>query len=111
MSNTKLTKAALITEITKKSPCTKVVVESVLDGLVAVVREQLGAEGPGEVTIPHLVKLKTKATPATQDRQGINPFTKQPALIKGKPASRKVKAAVVKSLKDSVACPSELGHR
>ena len=46
------------------------------------------------------MKIKAKETPATQDREGINPFTKQPMTIKGKPASRKLRAAPVKALKD-----------
>ena len=40
--------------------------------------------------------------PETQDRMGVNPFTKQPILIKGKPSRRVVKAAPVKALKDSI---------
>ncbi|PKN36209.1 MAG: hypothetical protein CVU63_17405, partial [Deltaproteobacteria bacterium HGW-Deltaproteobacteria-20] len=51
---------------------------------------------------PGLVKLKTVKKPATKDRQGINPFTKQPMTIKGKPASKKVRATAVKALKDMV---------
>jgi hypothetical protein len=46
------------------------------------------------------VKLKAKQTPATEDRPGVNPFTKQPTVIKGKPASLKVRATPVKALKD-----------
>ena len=33
--------------------------------------------------VPGLVKLKTVKKPATKDRQGINPFTKEPMTIKG----------------------------
>ena len=61
-----------------------------------------GAGGPGEVVIPGLMKLKAKSTPATQDRPGVNPFTKEPTVIKGKPASRKIRATPIKALKDLV---------
>ena len=37
--------------------------------------------------------------PATKDRPGINPFTKQPIVIKGKPAQKKVRATALKALK------------
>jgi nucleoid DNA-binding protein len=75
-------------------------VASVLDALSELVRKELGPEGPGEVTVPGLVKIKAKETPATQDREGVNPFTKQPMTIKGKPASRKLRASPIKALKD-----------
>jgi hypothetical protein len=68
-----------------------------------LIKKELGPQGPGEVTIPNLIKLKAKATPATQDREGINPFTKQPTVIKGKPASLKIRATPVKALKDMLA--------
>jgi DNA-binding protein HU-beta len=64
------------------------------------VKKQLSDGGPGEVTIPGLVKLKAKSTPATQDREGINPFTKEKTIIKGKPASKKIRASAVKPLKE-----------
>ena len=40
--------------------------------------------------------------PATKDRPGVNPFTGQPITIKGKPASKKVRALPLKSLKAMV---------
>lgn len=96
----KLTKAQLIVAIVEATSLDKKSVASVLDALGDLVKKELGPEGPGEVTVPGLVKIKAKETPATQDREGLNPFTKQPMTIKGKPASRKLRAAPVKSLKD-----------
>jgi len=34
--------------------------------------------------IPGLLKLRAVKKPATKDRPGINPFTKQPIIIRGK---------------------------
>jgi len=96
----KLTKSQIIAELAVGSGLDKKAVTSVLDALAGLIKKELGAQGPGEVTIPNLVKLKAKATPATEDRQGINPFTKQPTTIKGKAASLKVRATPVKALKD-----------
>jgi nucleoid DNA-binding protein len=96
----KLTKAQMIVAIAEATNLDKKSVASVLDALGELVKKELGPEGPGEVTVPGLVKIKAKETPATQDREGLNPFTKQPMTIKGKPASRKLRAAPVKSLKD-----------
>ncbi|MGK3989178.1 HU family DNA-binding protein [Sorangium sp. So ce136] len=96
----KLTKAQMIVGLAEATNLDKKSVASVLDALSELVKKELGPDGPGEVTVPGLVKLKAKETPATQDREGINPFTKQPMTIKGKPASRKLRAAPVKALKD-----------
>lgn len=96
----KLTKAQLIAGLAEATNLDKKSVASVLDALSELVKKELGPDGPGEVTVPGLVKIKAKEIPATQDREGINPFTKQPMTIKGKPASRKLRATPVKALKD-----------
>ena len=96
----KLTKAQIVASLADTTGLDKKSVSGLLDALSALAKKELGSGGPGEVTIPGLVKLKAKATPATKDREGVNPFTKQPIVIKGKPASRKVRASVVKALKE-----------
>jgi nucleoid DNA-binding protein len=96
----KLTKAQIIAALAQESGLDKKAVNAVLDALASLIKKELGPQGPGEVTIPNLVKLKAKATPATEEKQGINPFTKQPTVIKAKPASLKVRATPVKALKD-----------
>jgi nucleoid DNA-binding protein len=96
----KLTKAQIIAALAEGSGLDKKAVNAVLEALSGLIKKELGPQGPGEITIPNLIKLKAKATPATADREGINPFTKQPAVIKGKPASLKVRATPVKALKD-----------
>ncbi len=96
----KLTKTQIIAALAQEAGLDKKAVNGVLDALAGLIKKELGPQGPGEVTIPNLVKLKAKATPATEDRPGVNPFTKQPTVIKGKPASLKVRATPVKALKD-----------
>ena len=68
MASNKLTKAQIITALCESSGLDKKAVTTVLDGLVELTRRQLSDGGPGEITIPGLVKLKAKTTPATQDR-------------------------------------------
>jgi hypothetical protein len=41
--------------------------------------------------------------PATNERKGINPFTKDPTVFKAKPARKVVKARPVKAVKDAIA--------
>ena len=102
MSGKRLTKAQVITEISEFSELDKKSVSRVFDGLTELIKKQLSARGPGEFVIPGLLKLKAIKKPATKDRPGINPFTKQPITIKGKPASKKIRASALKSLKDLI---------
>jgi nucleoid DNA-binding protein len=67
-----------------------------------VVAQQLGKKGPGEVTIPGIAKLNVTIKPAVPERQGINPFTKQPTVFKAKPERKVVKSRPVKAVKDAV---------
>ncbi len=98
----RMTKAQVVAELAETAQIDKKAVNAVLSGLADIVNRELGAKGSGEFVVPGLVKLKTVKKPATKDRQGINPFTKQPMTIKGKPASKKVRATAVKALKDMV---------
>ena len=102
MSGKRMTKAQVITEISEYSELDKKSVSRVFDGLTDLIKKQLSARGPGEFVIPGLLKLKAVKKPATKDRPGINPFTKQPITIKGKPASKKIRASALKALKDLI---------
>src|SRR3954464_14075506 len=100
---TKLTKAQVILALSEQTELSKKEVASVFDALSALVAKQLvGRGGPGEVTIPGLLKLKAVKKPATKEREGINPFTKEPITIAAKPASKKVRAIPLKGLKEMV---------
>jgi nucleoid DNA-binding protein len=100
--SSKLTKTQIIAALAEGSGLDKKAVNAVLEALSGLVKKELGDGGPGEFTIPNLVRLKAKKVEATKDREGIHPFTKQPTTIKGKPASRKVRATPVKALKDGL---------
>jgi nucleoid DNA-binding protein len=93
----RLTKAQVIAEIAEYSELDKKSVSRVFEGLTELVKKELKKQN-GEFVIPDLIKLK----PATKDRPGINPFTKQPITIKGKPASKKIRASALKKLKDLI---------
>jgi DNA-binding protein HU-beta len=103
MAGAKLTKPQFIAAMAEKSGLDKRQVNAVFDALTALLKEQLGPNGPGEVAVLNLLKLKVKATPATPETEKKNPFTGQPTVVKAKPASRKVKATAMKGLKDLVA--------
>jgi len=48
------------------------------------------------------MKLTVVHKPATEERQGVNPFTKEPTVFKAKPASKNVKIKPLKALKELV---------
>jgi DNA-binding protein HU-beta len=100
--SSKLTKAAFIAALADGTGLDKKSVNTVLEALASLVKKELGNGGPGEVTIPNLVKLKATKKAAVPERPGIHPFTKQPMTMPAKPASMKVRAAPVKALKDSL---------
>ena len=102
MAGKRLTKAQVIAELANATDLDKKSVNRVFEGLQELIRKQLSARGPGEFVVPGLVKLRVVKKPATKERQGINPFTKEPITIPAKPASKKVRATALKALKDLV---------
>ncbi len=100
MAGKRMSKAEFINTFAEKTGMNRKQATATLNTLNAMAAEQL-ARG-GEVVIPGLVKLNVAEKPATQERQGINPFTKQPMTFKAKPARRVVKAHPVKALKDAL---------
>ena len=102
MTQKRLTKAQVISEIAEMSELDKKSVNRVFESLTEIIKKQLGSRGPGEFVIPGLLKLKTvkkKAIPAGQRR---NPFTGQMQDFPAKPASKKVRATALKALKDLI---------
>jgi nucleoid DNA-binding protein len=101
MSAKRLTKAQVIGELAEYTELDKKSVGRVFDGLTELIKKELRKPN-GEFVIPGLLKLRSIKKPATKDRPGINPFTKQPITIKGKPAQKKVRATALKALKDLI---------
>jgi len=101
MSAKRLTKAQVIAELAEYTELDKKSVGRVFDGLTELIKKELRKPN-GEFVIPGLLKLRAIKKPATKDRPGINPFTKQPITIKGKPAQKKVRATALKALKDLI---------
>jgi nucleoid DNA-binding protein len=95
-----MSKSQFINTFAEKTGMNKKQATATLNTLNAMAVEQLGSSG--ELVIPGLVKLNVSEKPATQAREGINPFTKQPMTFKAKPARRIVKARPVKALKDAL---------
>lgn len=57
---------------------------------------------PKVFVVPGLMKVTSKYKPATRERKGIDPFTKQEKVFKAKPASTAIKIRPLKGLKAMV---------
>ncbi len=102
MPGKKMSKTEFLTMLAEKSGITKKQAAAALKSMNEMVVSQLGKHGPGEILIPGLMKLNVVVKPATPEREGINPFTKEPTIFKAKPARKVVKARPVKALKDAI---------
>jgi nucleoid DNA-binding protein len=102
MAGKRLTKSQVISELAEATELDRKSINRVFDGLTDIIKKQLGSRGPGEFVIPGIIKLRAVKKPATKERPGINPFTKEPIVIKAKPASKKIRASALKALKDLV---------
>ena len=94
------TKSEIMAQISKDTDLSRKQVSGVFESLNGVIRKSL--RGNGVVTVPGLLKLKVVKKPATKARKGVNPFTGQEMMFKAKPASKKVRALPLKSLKGMV---------
>src|SRR6185295_253173 len=79
---------------------TKQEIETFFQALNSMIVKNLAVDGPGQFSIPGLVKIKVVRKPATPERTGTNPFTKQPTVFKAKPARNVVKVQPLKPLKE-----------
>jgi len=56
----------------------------------------------GAFLLPGFAKFVVLKKPATKERAGVNPFTKEPTVFKARPARKIVRARPVKAAKDAV---------
>lgn len=94
------TKSEILAHISKETELSKKQVGEVFEALNAILKKSL--RGSGVFTLPGLIKMKVVKKPATKAREGINPFTGEKTMFKAKPASKKVRCAALKSLKEMV---------
>ena len=97
-----MTKTEIVAALTESTELTKQQVTGLFDELAKLIEKNLSDEGPGELAIPGLMKIKVVRKPATEERKGINPFTKEETVFKAKPARNVVKIVPLKGLKDMV---------
>ena len=97
-----MNKTEIMTALVEATGLTKQQVAGLFDELAVLIKKNLAGEGPGEFSIPSLMKIKVVRKPATEERTGINPFTKEETVFKAKPAKSVAKIVPLKGLKDMV---------
>jgi nucleoid DNA-binding protein len=100
----RMTKAQVISDIAQYAELDKKSVTKVFEALTELIKKELGprGSGKGEFVIPGLLKLKTVKKKAVAAGPRLNPFTKEMVEYPAKPASKKVRATALKSLKDLI---------
>jgi DNA-binding protein HU-beta len=102
MPGNRMSKIQFVTTMAEKSGLTKKQAMAALDTISAMVVEQLGKQGPGEVLIPGLLLMNVVDRPAEPEHEGINPFTKKLMTYKEKAARKVIRVRPLKSLKEAV---------
>ena len=97
-----MSKTEIFAALGEATGLTKQQVGSLFEELSKLIGKNLGNDGPGVFAIPGLLNIKVVRKPATEERKGINPFTKEEMVFKAKPAKNIVKVTALKGLKDMV---------
>ena len=96
------TKSATFQRIAEATSMSRKQVASFFDELGKLIKNELGKKGPGVFNVPGLLKIKRVEKPATKAREGRNPATGEPIMIKAKPKRTVVRALPLKALKEMV---------
>ncbi|MGL4514117.1 MAG: HU family DNA-binding protein [Lacipirellulaceae bacterium] len=97
------TKTEIYASIAEATGLTRKQVGEVFDALDEQINKALiGRGAPKMFAMPGLCKITLQHKPATKERKGINPFTKEETVFKAKPAKNVVKIRPLKKLKDMV---------
>src|ERR1035437_4430700 len=97
-----MSKSELIQKIAEQhsNNLTRKDVKGVIESLAKIGYMEL--KKSGAFLVPGFAKFVVIKKPATKERSGINPFTKEPTIFKAKPARKIIRARPVKAAKDAV---------
>src|SRR5438128_1468149 len=97
-----MSKSELIQRIAEQHPnnMTRKDVKGVIESLAKIGYKEL--KKTGAFFVLGFAKFVVIKKPATQERSGINPFTKDQTIFKAKPARKIIRARPVKAAKDAV---------
>jgi nucleoid DNA-binding protein len=98
-----LTKSQVMTALAEATGLKKTEIAGVVDAIVKTIESQLGAKGPGIVTLPGIARFKVRKVKAVKGgEKKINPLTGGEYITKDRPAYNKVTVSPVKALKEAI---------
>jgi nucleoid DNA-binding protein len=97
-----MNKTEILNALAEATGLSKQQVAGVFEELAKLIKKNLADDGPGVLQIPDLMQVKVARKAAVPEHQGVNPFTKEPMLVKAKPAKNVVKLVALKGLKSLV---------
>lgn len=97
-----MTKAQIFSAIGERTGVAKKDVAAVMGELEALIEGHLSKKGPGQFTLPGLLKVTRAKKPATKARMGRNPRTGEPMEIPARPARTTLRLRALKGLKAMV---------
>jgi len=97
-----MSKSQIVAELAEKTELSKKQVQSVLDEVEALIGNALSKKGNGVFVLPGILKILRKDIKAQPEKEGRNPKTGEPMIIKAKPARKVVKVRALKKLKGMV---------
>lgn len=95
-----MSKSELIQKIADDCSLAKKDVKAVIESLATHGYKEM--KKTGAFLLPGFAKFIVVKKPATKERTGINPFTKEPTVFKAKSARKTLKVRPVKAAKDAV---------
>jgi nucleoid DNA-binding protein len=101
-----MNKTEIVAALCEATGLTKQQVSELFDELAGLIKKNLAEQGPGVFTIPDLLQIKVVRKPATEERKGVNPFTKQEMTAKAKPARNLFRIVPLKGMKTMVQASS-----
>ena len=102
MPTQRMSKSQFLKVLSEKSGLNELQAGTALDTINAIITQQLGKQGPGEVLIPGLLKLNVVERPATGQHEGIHPLTREPMTYKAREARKVIRVRPLKALMDAL---------
>lgn len=96
----KMTKAAMVQEMSDRTDLSKSQVESVLNELESVIERHVRSRAAGEFVLPGLLKISRAKRKAQKKKTGRNPSTGEEIVIPAKPAQTVIRVRALKRLRD-----------
>jgi len=93
-------KSEIYSTISELVGITRQQVAGVFHVLSSIIKSDLSKGGAGVSSVPGLARIRMTRKPATKERQGINPFTKEPTVFKARPARNVVRLRPLRGLKE-----------